>query len=155
MTEIEYIKEQLDKADKFITQLEDDCYPLVDEIIDTVCKNVIKRMNKELGQINLCDDLPQEFSFFDQLSVLHQSRDYDEIFFPKGQLENYIENAIELELEILPYKDKVILWYSDCHSGFGNDYEVFNATDICIRHFNDFENKRYEELLPELEQCDF
>ena len=80
MTEIEYLKEQLEKADKFISQIENDCYPLIDEIIDTVCKNVIKRINTESKQINLCDDLPKEFTFFDQLSVLHQSRDYDEIF---------------------------------------------------------------------------
>lgn len=73
MTEIEYLKEQLEKADKFISQIENDCYPLIDEIIDTVCKNVIKRINTESKQINLCDDLPKEFTFFDQLSVLHQS----------------------------------------------------------------------------------
>ena len=90
MTEIEYLKEQLEKAVKFISQIENDCYPLIDEIIDTVCKNVIKRINTESKQINLCDDLPKGFTFFDQLSVLHQSRDYDEIFFPNGCLEDYI-----------------------------------------------------------------
>ena len=58
MTEIEYLKEQLEKAVKFISQIENDCYPLIDEIIDTVCKNVIKRINTESKQINLCDDLP-------------------------------------------------------------------------------------------------
>ena len=47
MTEIEYLKKQLEKADKFISQIENDCYPLIDEIIDTVCKNVIKRINTE------------------------------------------------------------------------------------------------------------
>ena len=75
MTEIEYLKEQLEKADKFISQIENDCYPLVEEIIDSVCEKVVRRMNTELKQINLCDELPKEFTFFDQLSVLHQSRD--------------------------------------------------------------------------------
>lgn len=60
MTEIEYLKEQLEKAVKFISQIENDCYPLIDEIIDTVCKNVIKRINTESKQINLCDDLPKD-----------------------------------------------------------------------------------------------
>lgn len=155
MTEIEYLKEQLEKADKFISQIENDCYPLIDGIIDTVCKNVIKRINTESKQINLCDDLPKEFKFFDQLSVLHQSRDYDEIFFPNGCLEDYIGNSIELEINELPRKDKIILWYSDCHSEFGNEYEVFDARYICTQRFNDFENKRYEELLPMLEECNF
>ena len=155
MTEIEYLKGQLEKADKFISQIENDCYPLIDEIIDTVCKNVIKRINTESKQINLCDDLPKGFTFFDQLSVLHQSRDYDEIFFPNGCLEDYIGNSIELEINELPRKDKIILWYSDCHSEFGNEYEVFDARYICTQRFNDFENKRYEELLPMLEECNF
>lgn len=155
MTEIEYLKEQLEKADKFISQIENDCYPLIDEIIDTVCKNVIKRINTESKQINLCDDLPQEFTFFDQLSILHQSRDYDEIFFPNGVLEEYIDNSIEFELNRLSRKDKIILWYSNCLSEFGNEYEVFDARDMCNQHFNDLQNKRYEELLPMLEGCDF
>ena len=155
MTEIEYLKEQLEKADKLISQIENDCYPLIDEIIDTVCKNVIKRINTESKQINLCDDLPQDFTFFDQLSVLHQSRDYDEIFFPNGVLEKYIENSIELELNRLSIKDKIILWYSNCHSEFGNEYEVFDARYMCNQHFNDLQNKRYEELLPMLEECGF
>lgn len=155
MDETKYLKEQLEKADKFISQLENDCYPLVDEIIDTVCKNVIKRINTESEQISLCDDLPQEFTFFDQLSVLHQSRDYDEIFFPNGVLEDYIDNSIELELNELPRKYKIILWYSNCRSEYGNDYEVFDARNICNQHFNDLQNKRYEELLPMLEECDF
>ena len=155
MTEIEYLKEQLEKADKFISQIENDCYPLIDEIIDTVCKNVIKRINTESKQINLCDDLPKEFTFFDQLSVLHQSKDYDEIFFPNGCLEDYIGNSIELEINELPRKDKIILWYSDCHSEFGNEYEVFDARYICTQRFNDFENKMYEELLPKLEYYNF
>lgn len=155
MDETKYLKEQLEKADKFISQLEDDCYPLIEEIIDTVCKNVIKRINTESEQISLCDDLPQEFTFFDQLSVLHQSRDYDEIFFPNGVLEDYIDNSIELELNELPQKDKIILWYSNCHSEFGNEYDVFDARNICNQHFNDLQNKRYEELLPMLEECDF
>ena len=155
MTEIEYLKEQLEKADKFISQIENDYYPLIDEIIDTVCMNVIKRINTESKQINLCDDLPKEFTFFDQLSVLHQSRDYDEIFFPNGCLEDYIGNSIELEINELPRKDKIILWYSDCHSEFGNEYEVFDARYMCNQHFNDLQNKRYEELLPMLEECGF
>ncbi len=155
MTEIEYLKGQLEKADKFISQIENDCYPLIDEIIDTVCKNVIKRINIESKQINLCDDLSQEFTFFDQLSVLHQSRGYDEIFFPNGVLEEYIDNSIEFELNRLSRKDKIILWYSDCHSEFGNEYEVFDARHVCTQRFNDFENKRYEELLPKLDSYDF
>lgn len=32
MTEIEYLKGQLEKADKFISQIEHDCYPLIDDI---------------------------------------------------------------------------------------------------------------------------
>lgn len=155
MTEIKYLKEQLEKADKFISQIENDCYPLIDEIIDSVCKNVIKRINTESKQINLCDDLPQEFTFFDQLSVLHQSRDYDEIFFPNGVLEEYIDNSIEFELNRLSRKDKIILWYSNCHSEFGNEYDIFEARHMCNQHFNDLQNKRYEELLPMLEECDF
>lgn len=155
MTEIEYLKGQLEKADKFISQIENDCYPLIDEIIDTVCKNVIKRINIESKQINLCNDLSQEFTFFDQLSVLHQSRGYDEIFFPNGVLEEYIDNSIEFELNRLSRKDKIILWYSDCHSEFGNEYEVFDAQHVCAQRFNDFENKRYEELLPKLDSYDF
>lgn len=155
MAEEEYLKEQLEKADKFIRQLEYDCSLLVDGIVDTVCKNVIKRIDEEMKQFSLCDDLSKDFTFFEQLSILHQSRDYDEIFFPKGQLEDYIENTIELELDKLSNKDKIILWYSECHSKFGNDYEVFNATDICIKRFNDFENKTYEALVPKLEQYDF
>lgn len=155
MTEIEYLKGQLGKADKFISQIENDCYPLIDEIIDTVCKNVIKRINIESKQINLCDDLSQEFTFFDQLSVLHQSRGYDEIFFPNGVLEEYIDNSIEFELNRFSRKDKIILWYSDCHSEFGNEYEVFDARHVCTQRFNDFENKRYEELLPKLDSYDF
>ena len=145
----------MEKADKFISQIENDCYPLIDEIIDTVCKNVIKRINIESKQINLCDDLSQEFTFFDQLSVLHQSRGYDEIFFPNGVLEEYIDNSIEFELNRLSRKDKIILWYSDCHSEFGNEYEVFDAQHVCTQRFNDFENKRYEELLPKLDSYDF
>lgn len=116
---------------------------------------MIKRINIESKQINLCDDLPQEFTFFDQLSVLHQSRGYDEIFFPNGVLEEYIDNSIEFELNRLSRKDKIILWYSDCHSEFGNEYEVFDARHVCTQRFNDFENKRYEELLPKLDSYDF
>lgn len=155
MTEIEYLKEQLEKADKFISQIEDDCYPLIDEIIDTVCNNVIKRINTESKQISLCDDLPQEFTFFDQLSVLHQSKDYDEIFFPNGVLEDYIDNSIDFELNGLSKKDKIILWYSNCHSEFGNEYEIFDARYICTQRFHDLENKRYEKLLPKLEYYSF
>lgn len=155
MTEIEYLKGQLKKADKFISQIENECHPFVEEIVDSVCEKVVKRMNTELRQISLCDDFPQEFTFFDQLSVLHQSRDYDEIFFPNGCLEDYIGNSIEFEINKLPRKDKIILWYSDCHSEFGNEYEVFDARYICTQRFKDFENKRYEELLPMLEECDF
>lgn len=155
MDETKYLKEQLEKANKFISQLEDDCYPLVDEIIDAVCKNVVKRMNTEAEHISLCDDMPQDFTFFDQLSVLHQSMDYDEIFFPNGVLEDYIDKLIELELNELSRKDKIILWYSNCHSEFGDEYEVFDARYMCSQHFNDFQNKRYEELLPKLEQCGF
>lgn len=155
MDEIEYLKWQLKKADKFISQLEDDCYPLIDEIIDTVCKNVIKHINTELETISLCDDLPQGFTFFDQLSVLHQSKDYDEIFFPNGVLEDYIDNSIELELNELSRKDKIILWYSNCRSEFGNEYEIFDARHMCSQHFNNLQNKRYEELLPMLESYDF
>lgn len=155
MDETKYLKEQLEKADKFISQLEEDCYPLINEIIDTVCKNVIKRINTESKQISLCDDLPKEFTFFDQLSILHQSRNYNEIFFPNGVLEDYIDNSIEFELNRLSRKDKIILWYSNCHSEFGNEYEVFDAHHMCNQHFNDLQNKRYEELLPMLEECDF
>ena len=72
-----------------------------------------------------------------------------------GCLEDYIGNSIELEINELPRKDKIILWYSDCHSEFGNEYEVFDARYICTQRFNDFENKRYEELLPMLEECSF
>lgn len=155
MTEIEYLKEQLEKADKFISQIENDCYPLVEEIIDSVCEKVVRRMNTELKQINLCDELPKEFTFFDQLSVLHQSRDYDEIFFPNGCLGDYIDNSIELEINELSRKDKIILWYSDCHSEFGNEYEIFDARHVCTQRFKAFENKRYEELLPKLEYYNF
>lgn len=155
MEETKYLQEQLEKADKFISQLEDDCYPFIDAIIDIVCKNVIKRMNAEMGKVSLCADFPKEFTFFDQLSVLHQSKDYDEIFFPNGILEDYIDNSIELEINELPRKDKIILWYSNCHSELGNEYEVFDARHVCTQRFNDFENKRYEELLPKLDSYDF
>ena len=121
MEETKYLQEQLEKADKFISQLEDDCYPFIDEIIDIVCKNVIKRMNAEMRKVSLCADFPKEFTFFDQLSVLHQSKDYDEIFFPNGILEDYIDNSIELEINELPRKDKIILWYSNCHSELGTN----------------------------------
>lgn len=155
MTEIEYLKGQLEKADKFISQIENDCFPFVKEIVDSVCEKVVRRMNTELEQISLCDELPKEFTFFDQLSVLHQSIDYDEIFFPNGCLEDYIDNSIELEINELPRKDKIILWYSNCHPEFGNDYEMFDARHVCTQRFNDFENKRYEELLPKMEQYNF
>lgn len=65
MEETKYLQEQLEKADKFISQLEDDCYPFIDEIIDIVCKNVIKRMNAEMRKVSLCADFPKEFTFFD------------------------------------------------------------------------------------------
>ena len=67
MEETKYLQEQFEKADKFISQLEDDCYPFIDEIIDIVCKNVIKRMNAEMRKVSLCADFPKEFTFFDQL----------------------------------------------------------------------------------------
>lgn len=59
MEETKYLQEQLEKADKFISQLEDDCYPFIDEIIDIVCKNVIKRMNAEMRKVSLCADFPK------------------------------------------------------------------------------------------------
>lgn len=152
MDEVEHLKEQLDKAEKFISQIEENCSYLVDEIIDTVCKNAIKRMNSKMEKFRLCDDYPQSFTFFDQLSVLHQSRDYDEIFFPNGVLEDYLENTLDLELDNIPLKDKIILWYSDCRSQIGHDYEIFDARHMCYQRFNDFQNKRYEELLPDLDE---
>lgn len=78
-------------------------------------------MNAEMRKVSLCADFPKEFTFFDQLSVLHQSKDYDEIFFPNGILEDYIDNSIELEINELPRKDKIILWYSNCHSELGTN----------------------------------
>ena len=69
------------KEGRWLTAQEALEYGFIDEIIDIVCKNVIKRMNAEMRKVSLCADFPKEFTFFDQLSVLHQSKDYDEIFF--------------------------------------------------------------------------
>lgn len=151
MDEVEQLKEQLDKAEKFISQFEKDCCELIDEIIDAVCKNVIDRMNTELRTISMCDDFPQSFTFFDQLSVLHQSRSYDEIDFPTGMLENYIDNIIDSELSKLSAKDKTILWYANYGCTYGDNYQPLDANEMCYQRFNDFQNKRYEELLSDLD----
>lgn len=155
MEETQFFKAELENADKFITQLENDCRPLVDDIIKDVCQRMINRINNDLKTIKLSDDLPANFTFFDQLSVLHQSQDYNDIYFPNGMLGDYIDDVIELELKNLSRKDKIILWYSDCRPICGTGYDLFDASEICKEQFNDLLNKRYEELLPELEDVGF
>lgn len=147
--EIEYLREQIDQADDFISQIEKDCSSFVDELLNKVCKRAIRRMNKEtkqgnFGRVSLSDDLPISFSFFDQLTILHQSKDYDEIFFPPGMLSNFIDDVLDDELNKLTAIEKTILWYSDCHGDFGSSYEICDIRPKLYERFVEIQNEHYE-----------
>jgi hypothetical protein len=144
-TEIEYLKEQLKHADDFISQIENDCTSFVDALLNKVCKRAIRRMNKETnGLVRLSEDLPVSFSLFDQLTILLQSKDYDEIFFPPGVLSDYIDNVLDDELNKLTEMEKTILFYSDCHGDFGSFYDVCDIRPKLYERFGEIQNEHYE-----------
>lgn len=122
------LKEQLQQADNFISEFENDCYELAKGIPRKVCERAIKRMNREMKNTpSLGDDFPARFTFFDKLSILLQSHSIDDLVFPNEILREYIENVIEDEFRKLPPLEQLVLNYKVCERNMFNEYCINDA----------------------------
>ena len=136
----EYIKslqKEIENRDNFIREFESDCIRQSCHIPEKVCKRAIKRINKELKPISLCDDFPTRFSFFDRLSILLQSNNIDELGFPNGVLSEYIENVLEDEFDKLAPIEKLVMYYSDCECNSFGEYTTNNVVEELFDYFID------------------
>ncbi len=137
-----YHNDRISELENFISGVEEDFSDLADDIIDKVCKRAIKRMNKDMDNLHLVtDDFPNNFTFFDRLSVLYDSRTYDEMGYPDGMLERYITETLDGEIDSLPRIEKLILYYSNCYQSY---VENDDSNDASYRAEN-----RFKELLDE------
>lgn len=140
------LREEVKELESIISQIEHDSAPYVDDILRKVCKRAIRRMNKDFsGNFSLCDDLPSSFSFYDQLTFLRHTRDYDEIFFVPGMLQDYVEGALDDELDNLSEMEKLVLRHSNCNR---DSFCFYDEDDIRYQLYC-----KFEEIMEEHSMC--
>ncbi len=91
--------------------IEADCKSFADEIITTVCKRAIRKMNKKLDIVFGCGDYPKHFRFFDCLSIELQSKSYCDI---SPLLEDTVEDMLWNEYDKLSPKEKFFVSNKEC-----------------------------------------
>lgn len=106
---MEYTEEE-----KMLRDLEVQCSNISNEILDTLCKRVIRELNKwPSNALAYADDFPSNFNFFDILSVDFQTMFWDEI---NPELLDSIENLVSLMYKELPIKEQFFIEYRECYT---------------------------------------
>lgn len=143
-----------DKLIDFIEDLGDRCYHMADEIKTRICRKAIRTMNNWKDDMTIegytvhwkgkdifCDDdYPNDFSFFDILSIQIQSHSYEEI---NPYLEESIDAVLANELTKVIPSERLVLDYSLLHEV--DDYEdVHDESKLIGTLFS-----RFHEMLNE------
>ena len=80
---------------EYITQLENRCHSMAEDIITRLCKRAMRGMNQlEATLIGSTDNYPPKFKFIDILAIELQDRIEEEI---NPSLEDYIRTTLEEE----------------------------------------------------------
>lgn len=136
----EYIKglqREIENRDNFIKEFESDCIRLSCHIPKKVCKRAVRRINKELNAVSLCDDFPTRFTFFDHLSILLQSHSIDEVGFPNSMLSDYIASVLEDEFNKLDSLERLVMYYRNCERDSFGEYTTNNVVRELFECFID------------------
>ena len=86
---------------------------IAEGIIRQLCKKAIDSMNRDYEKSEMSvfpEDYPNDFSFFDKLSIEMETKSYDEIH---PGLEDYVKGYLEAEYALLSPTDKSIIEQSD------------------------------------------
>lgn len=106
---MEYTEEE-----KMLRDLEEQCSNISNEILDTLCKRVIREIKKwPSDALAYADNFPSNFNFFDILSVDYQTMFWDEI---NPELLGSIENLVSLMYKELPIKEQFFIENSECYT---------------------------------------
>ncbi len=103
-----------------------------EEIIGKICRRAIKLMNETLEFIFSGGDFPNNFTFYDCLTVLYQSRTFDEMGYG-SMLEDHIEDVLYDEIDNLSPMERIILLSSELDEDLDTDIEA-----IHVKIFNHF-----------------
>ena len=96
----------------FICQFESECQSYANDIILRICKKAIRVMNQQEATLaGSTDDYPNNFTFYDILSIELQDRSYNEI---NPFLEDFIVSTLENEYDKVKGIEKLVLEYSEC-----------------------------------------
>lgn len=102
------------EEEKMLRDMEEQCSNLSNEIIETMCKRIIRAINKwPSDALAYADDFPSNFNFFDILSVDYQTMSWDEI---NPELLDSIENLVSIMYKELPIKEQFFMEYSECYT---------------------------------------
>lgn len=80
---------------EIIEKIEKDCDALSEKIIAKVVRGIFKDLNA-LDVSMISEDYPEDFKFVDVLSIMSQTRSYEEINWElPGAIENFLDSAYE------------------------------------------------------------
>lgn len=111
-----YDSDRVEKSplDQVIDELEEQCECLADPIINRMGWRIIRRINKQLADMNLDEGMAElRMSIFDQMSIYYQSRSYEEFMFG---FDDYLDDTIQAEIDNLPEVERMILEHRDLYA---------------------------------------
>ena len=86
---------------------------IAEDIIRQLCKKAIDSMNSDYEKSGLSvfpEDYPDDFSFFDKLSIEMETKSYDEI---NPGLEDYVKGHLDAEYALLSPNERSIVEQSN------------------------------------------
>ena len=125
---------------EYITQLENRCHSMAQDIITRLCKKAMREMNQlEATLIGSTDDYPPKFKFIDILSIELQDRIEEEI---NPVLEDYIWTALEKEQNNLSSEESFIL--EQAYLDYNYEADEAEITRQIRSRFYELLNEHYE-----------
>ena len=125
---------------EYITQLENKCHSMAENIITRLCKRAMRGMNQlEATLVSSTDDYPKNFKFIDVLSIELQDRIEEEI---NPVLEDYIWTALEDEQNNLSSEERFVL--EQAYLDYNYDVDYSEITSQIRSRFHELLNEHYE-----------
>ena len=125
---------------EYITQVENRCHSMAENIITRLCKRAMREMNQlEATMAGSTDDYPKDLKFIDILSIELQDKIEEEI---NPVLEDYIWAALETEQNNLSSEESFIL--EQAYLDYRYEVDYAEITRQIRSRFYELLNEHYE-----------
>lgn len=125
---------------EYITQLENRCHSMAEDIITRLCKRAMRGMNQlEATLIGSTDNYPPKFKFIDILAIELQDRIEEEI---NPSLEDYIRTTLEEEQNNLSAEERFVL--EQAYLDYNYEVDDAEITRQIRSRFYELVNEHYE-----------